>query len=234
MNEMIWRPSFKDALVLSKDLLKRHPFVLGALFLLNLKLDLTLEDLFAAPQFGMNDKTLLLLIIGRASWAMIVSVILFILSTLPPAPGKLMAEQRSAQWDKETLVSLAAETFRAMGHVLLWSLLLIIPGIIVYTRLSFVPYIVLYSKEYQAGEVDCLALSKRLAKHVLFRLLFLSIGLALLVFAIQMIPQIDLRFRVLYIRIFTDLTAFWLAVYACCLMRTLFHRLFLKDRGVSL
>lgn len=48
------------------------------------------------------------------------------------------------------------ESLRAWGSTFLWTLLLIIPGIIKWLAYFFVPYVVLFSKKYSLGEVDAL------------------------------------------------------------------------------
>jgi hypothetical protein len=56
------------------------------------------------------------------------------------------------------------ESFRSWGKIILWSLLLILPGIWKFIEYSLVPFIVTSLPEYQDGKVDALRASAKLAK----------------------------------------------------------------------
>lgn len=62
------------------------------------------------------------------------------------------------------------ETLRAWGKTFLWCFLFIIPGLIQYTYYLMAPFVVLFSKKYEAGEVDALDYSKRISKKFWHRL----------------------------------------------------------------
>lgn len=62
------------------------------------------------------------------------------------------------------------ESLRAFGVSFLWGLLLIIPGIIKYSYYLLVPFVVIFSKKYHAGEVNALKLSETLSKKFWFKL----------------------------------------------------------------
>lgn len=64
------------------------------------------------------------------------------------------------------LKNLIAESIRVLMKILLFSLLLIIPGIYKAIRLSLVPYIVLFNSAYQKGEVDALKHSHQLTRKI--------------------------------------------------------------------
>ena len=59
---------------------------------------------------------------------------------------------------------LIIESLRSTASVISWSVLFIIPGLIKYFRLYFVPLIVAFHPSYQKGEVDALEESSRLLK----------------------------------------------------------------------
>lgn len=63
------------------------------------------------------------------------------------------------------------ETIRSWGKTFLWTFLFIIPGIIKFFLYIPVPFVVFFSKRYQAGEVDALKLSQKIAKKHWFWLL---------------------------------------------------------------
>jgi hypothetical protein len=63
------------------------------------------------------------------------------------------------------------EMLRSWGKTFLWTFLFIIPGIIKFFFYIPVPFVVYFSKRYQAGEVDALKLSQSIAKKHWFWLL---------------------------------------------------------------
>lgn len=72
---------------------------------------------------------------------------------------------------RQHLGYLVKEEMRVLGKTLLWSLLLIIPGIIRFFQLLFVPYVVLLDGTYQQGEADALKRSWVFVRRVWGRLL---------------------------------------------------------------
>ncbi len=79
------------------------------------------------------------------------------------------------------LYQLFIETLRAWGQALSWSFLFIIPGLVRWLRLSFVPFITLESKAYARGEVDALETSILLSKGRLGKLIGLIFIFSLLI-----------------------------------------------------
>ncbi len=68
---------------------------------------------------------------------------------------------------------LTIETLRAFCWCLIFSLLLIVPGVVRYIRYVFVPYVVLFDREYQLGEVDALDRSMKLSQREGWMIFFL-------------------------------------------------------------
>lgn len=64
---------------------------------------------------------------------------------------------------------LIIETVRSYGRIALWSLLLLLPGLYKYLRLSLVGYIVQFSEEYDSGAKDALEMSSELTKFDFWR-----------------------------------------------------------------
>jgi len=65
------------------------------------------------------------------------------------------------------------ESLRAWGSTFLWTLLLIIPGIIKWLAYFFVPYVVLFSKKYSLGQVDALKHSQKIFFHAWGKLILI-------------------------------------------------------------
>lgn len=66
---------------------------------------------------------------------------------------------------------LIREEMRSLGKSLAWGLLLILPGLIRFFQLAFVPYVVLLEQGYQEGRIDALELSSKYVRRVWLRLL---------------------------------------------------------------
>jgi hypothetical protein len=64
---------------------------------------------------------------------------------------------------------LIIETVRSYGKIALWSLLLLLPGLYKYLRLSLVGYVVQFSEDYDSGSKDALKMSSELTKFDFWR-----------------------------------------------------------------
>lgn len=62
------------------------------------------------------------------------------------------------------------ETLRSWGKTFLWCFVFIIPGLIKYTYYLMAPFVVMFSKQYEQGEVDALELSEKISKKFWWRL----------------------------------------------------------------
>lgn len=105
---------------------------------------------------------------------------------------------------KKSIGPLALESIRVAAHVLLWTLAFIIPGIIKWTRLTFVPFVVLLEPAYAHGKIDALKESERRAKGktwVLFFVLLISqildAGLDFLTYSSTWLNQFPFRILIL-------------------------------------
>lgn len=68
------------------------------------------------------------------------------------------------------------EVMRAWGQTMLWSFLLIIPGLIKFVRFLFVPLVVCFDSKYQNGEVDALKRSQEISQGRLLSLLLILLA----------------------------------------------------------
>jgi hypothetical protein len=95
--------------------------------------------------------------------------LLLILSTLQPLP--------MMRFWRQTFPQAMIELMRAWGKAMMWSFLLIIPGLIRFVRYLFVPFVVCLDPAYAAGEREALQYSIALSKGrmwKLFGIFFLS------------------------------------------------------------
>lgn len=73
------------------------------------------------------------------------------------------------------------ESLRAWGKCIMYSLLLILPGLWKFLEYSFIPWIVCCDKKYDQGDVDALEKSTRLFRRVWFRMLMVVFIFVILV-----------------------------------------------------
>ncbi|MBC7465927.1 MAG: hypothetical protein H7256_08035 [Bdellovibrio sp.] len=64
------------------------------------------------------------------------------------------------------------ETLRAWGKTFLWCFAFIIPALFYYVYYLLTPFVVMFSKKYELGEVDALEYSKNISKKFFYRLNF--------------------------------------------------------------
>lgn len=62
------------------------------------------------------------------------------------------------------------ETLRAWGKIFLWCFVFIVPGLMKYTYYLTTTFVVLFSKKYEAGEVDALEYSEKISRKFWWRL----------------------------------------------------------------
>lgn len=77
---------------------------------------------------------------------------------------------------KKHLGDITLEGLRMTGLVILWSLLLIVPGLFKQIRWYFMPFIVIEDKKYDLGEVDPLDRSNQLVKGITLQIAFIAIA----------------------------------------------------------
>lgn len=88
------------------------------------------------------------------------------------------------------LGSFLAEYLRLLGRVLLWGLMLILPGAYRYVKLMFVPYIALFSRHYRADQVDAIELSDALTKKPFWKLVGVFMVTTAAQIAIEFLPHL--------------------------------------------
>jgi hypothetical protein len=228
VRESIWRGSFEDALELSKRTIEKFPLILFLTFLGTYFLNMAVESPFAAPQAELNDSVRIFSQMMLVLWSLIEGFIFFLVTVKVPVRADLMKHQVEAVWNKETWVGLAAEPLRALMYIILWSLLFLIPGLIFYALYSFVMYVVLFSKEYQAGNEDALKLSKALVKPMFFSFALANLAFSGASSAFGMAPQVADVFNLIPLRVLCELIAFLISLYSYSLMRILFHKAMIR------
>lgn len=126
------------------------------------------------------------------------------------------------------------ETIRTWGKTFLWTFLFIIPGIIKFFLYMPVPFVVFFSKRYQAGEVDALNLSQKIAKKHWFWLL---IYMTVFTFVIPMTLSLSIdqyrvfREHVVYACLLTAIDAVVVIIFHYYILKLILK--FIKDDDIK-
>jgi hypothetical protein len=122
------------------------------------------------------------------------------------------------------LSSFLAEYLRMLAQIMMWAILLLIPGFIRYCQLIFVPLVAIFSKDYRLGQADAIKLSQQLMRGRLGIIMAISAtSMALqggLEFLPQMVPEVHTSFfRVLFYTI-----SFLISIWTFGLVFLLFEK----------
>ncbi len=135
------------------------------------------EYFVSLPQMDpMNSKLLLLCKLGEMVTALVFSLFAMLLIPARWAEYKRNLPLRSlgSIIHKYTWM-LVLEGLRVFVWTLLWTLMLIVPGIIKYARFSLVPFVVMLNDDYDKGRLDALKHSENLTRGHVFGMLILLV-----------------------------------------------------------
>ena len=110
---------------------------------------------------------------GTPNWVWLIAAFSVFVNILFPVAISFwllsgIKETRSWSTDFQQML---IETVRVWGKILLMTLAFVIPGIWKWVSSLFVPYVVLFSKNYQAGQLDAIKTSQKIFKKVWLRTL---------------------------------------------------------------
>lgn len=130
------------------------------------------------------------------------------------------------QFLSERLSPMAAEGLLAIAKILMFSLLLIIPGIVYYIFCTFLPYVVFYDGRLLNGDIRALNESKRLVKKHFFKIFGLVVLTGFLSVVIELLPKI-LGTTVWWLEIWFSLLSFYFGGF----LFMFFYGLYEKYKG---
>ncbi len=205
---------FRDSRALAFDLASQEKLLLFLLFAIGAGLSISVENTLAGlPKNQDSGRWVLQLTLGF--WDMFEGIAL-ILILAHSTPQALPLDQplfcrRPLQ--RPFLGSFIAEYLRLLAQVILWGLLLIVPGFVRYCRLVFVPMIALFSSDYRAGKVDALQLSHQLSQGRMPLIVATIFGTTALQVVLEFLPQMHESLHALPVRLSVSLLAFSIAVW---------------------
>lgn len=221
IEESLFRASFK----LARALIGQARWRLLALFGVASFLVINLGD-FAAGLSPTQENLRLSVHLFLALWDLIEGFLLLLILSWtiplvrPLAPPRFLTEP----FDRPYLVTYLAEYLRVLGRILLWGLLLIIPGCIKSIQYSLVPFVVFFSADYEKGEVDALELSRKLVKPVFWPIAAIIFGFGFIQLSIELLVHFRPEFHTLPVRLPLDALSFLISVWSYSLMLELFVR----------
>lgn len=104
------------------------------------------------------------------------SIFFTTLTVLVGLYGVTSTSEKASEFIGHYLNQSCIEVVRSWGKTLLWSLVLIVPGIIKYLQYLFVPFVVATYEPYKKGKVDALEASKAFFKHNWTQAVFALVG----------------------------------------------------------
>ncbi len=215
----------RDSIGLLFSFLGGRFFVLAALFIFGITLSINLENASAALD-AKEENLKLALNLGLGLWDLTEGILLIlILSWAVPTVSPLRGPKFLARpFDRPYLTTFFAEYLRVLGQILFWGLFLLIPGFYRYIELIFVPYIVLFSSEYERGTVDALALSITLVRKCFNLLLLVLAAVTVAQVALEFGPQLNETLHQLPVRVTFNLCSFLISIWSYSFILLLFKR----------
>ena len=139
------------------------------------------------------------------------------------------ADLMQAPFETPYLASFLAEYLRVLAQILMWGILLLVPGFVRYCKLIFVPLITVFSKSYREGEVDALRLSEKIAAGRLGSII-LAIGVTMVLqIGAEFLPQMVPGLHNIPLRIAFAALSFLISVWAYSLIFLMFESVLLEE-----
>ncbi|MGE0528794.1 MAG: hypothetical protein AB7P49_17140 [Bdellovibrionales bacterium] len=144
--------------------------------------------------------------------------------------GVTQVDNLSPEWfepkpfSKPFLSSFLAEYLRMLAQVLLWGLLLLIPGFVRYGRLAFVPLIAIFSRAYREGQADALELSAELSRGRMWVILTVIFLTSVSQAGLEFLPQMYMSLYVLPVRVGFTAVSFLISVWTYSFLFLLFEQ----------
>lgn len=216
---------FSSTNTLTLRLLRSEWALLLILFAASTTIGIRLEDQLSNLGGHSDTDRILLAITGGLADLIEGIILIFILSWAIPRVHPLDGPQFLKEpFNRAYVSTFFAEYLRVLGKVLLWALALIIPGMIRYVQLSMVPLIVFFSKKYEDGDVDAVALSTKMVNQR-WKLLFGAFAIVtVLSVGLQLGPSFYAELHTTPIRVTFSFLSSLLAIWSYCLIFLVFEQ----------
>ena len=215
----------KDSFHLTARLIAQQWVQLACLFVVGCMVNLTVADaLQTLTPTEETQRWVMQLALGL--WDMLEGIlVLLVLSWgVPKVRPITAASMLEKPFATPYIGSFVAEFLRVLAQILMWGLLLILPGVYRYAQLIFVSWITLFSKEYRSGKIDALELSKRLVKGRMVRIFVVLTVTTALELLCDYIPEMAGGFHGYFSRITFAFLSMLVAVWGFSLIYLLFEK----------
>ena len=209
----------KDSYRLGWALLREQFGALAAIFILSTASSIVLEDRLLELTRN-EDGQRVVLQVGMGLLDLIGGIALFIVLSWGIPKLRHLTEAHYIKQpftEGNYLSSFLAEYFRTLGSVLLWGILLIVPGFVRYCRLIFVPYVALFARPYREDQADAFVLARKLTVGrmplLLGALVVSTIAQVAVAFLPQLVPDLhSIPFRLAFAGV-SDFLSVWLYAF---------------------
>ncbi len=209
---------------LTIQLLKAQSLPLGLMFLISTFLNLQIEESIQASKATQPDARLDLQVFLAALDFVEGILLLLFLSYGIVKCRKLNNSGLSSQpFSTPYLQTFFAEYFRMLAQILLYGLLLLLPGFFRYAQLIFVPFVALFSELYRQDKVDALRASRLLTKGQMGRILTVLFFTVSLTLGLEFGPHLSEFAQAIPLRVLTQLLIYFIAVASFALIFILFE-----------
>ena len=216
---MIKAQDFNRAGLLTVQWIRELPILLGVLFLLNFASGQYFE--YLGQELNSSELGPWPAQIGEFLAGLILGFALLMIGGF-----FLVGLRRKMTWGeffKRFTAPLTAESLRAITQILLWSLVFVIPGVIMYCRLNFVPFVIFCDPDYEQHP-DAVGRCKQLTKKCWFRVTLLILVFSIFDAVFELAPNL-LRVENLFARGFFSLCSFVFSLFAFVLLYMIFENL---------
>jgi hypothetical protein len=216
---------FKESFRFSKRLFEAQPLALIGVLVASCTANLYLENMQQAMDSWAQDRVLILQVIG-AMWSLCEAAFIFLILSYAIPKVKPLREPLYVNdpFTEPVWNSFGAECLRMVASILLWTLCFIIPGIVRYCQLTFVPYIALYSRDYRNGNVDALKLSTQLARKCFWWIVIAIVGTFALQAFFEYLPKLVPELQSLVFRALCSVCGSLVGVWAYALNYMFFEK----------
>jgi hypothetical protein len=204
----------KSAFTLAHQLLREQITPLLVLLAIGAALSIQFEDyLNQLSKTEESQRWMVQLAMGL--WDLTVGILMILILSwgIPKIRALTEAHFQQHPFNESYLGSFLAEYFRVLANVILFGLLLFLPGFYKYCRLIFVPYITLFARPYREGKIDALELSTALTRGRFLRLAVLLIATILLQMGLEFAPQMIEALHTIPLRILSEALNFYVSIW---------------------
>ncbi|MBX3022254.1 MAG: hypothetical protein KF799_11325 [Bdellovibrionales bacterium] len=143
---------------------------------------------------------------------------------IPKVRDLTEAHYQQHPFQESYISSFLGEYLRLLANVLLYGLLLIIPGFLRYIRLVFVPYVALFARPYRQGQRDCLRLAADLTRGRYLKLLLIVLAFTAVQLGVEFAPLLEPSLHILPMRIVFLGISFFISIWLYSLLYLLFEQ----------